>query len=244
MSIAEQTIKAIPIVYSITLAGTIFYKLPCQVKFKENNWLVLSLGLIFVGSILDLAIVNRSHSVFILRPLLLVYLGSALLIKVLLRIIRTLFNSAYQDSLTEAYNRRALYYSIENQIKKSRKANDTFTLVFIDIDNFKTINDDYGHIAGDAMLKDVCATIKNNIRKEDLLFRYGGDEFVLLVPGSDKKETGQLMKRLESLQSINSRGILRFSYGLASYPEDGDSPDGLLRLADLEMYCRKAEKIR
>lgn len=89
------------------------------------------------------------------------------------------------------------------------------------------------------MLIDVCKSIRNNIRKEDLLFRYGGDEFILLIPDSNKMEMGQLMSRMESELDKESGGIIRFSYGIASYPEDGNSVEVLINKADLQMYYEK-----
>lgn len=237
--IIEGLFKTIPIMYSITIVGIILYKLRLQANIKDNIVLLIGFGFILIGSFISVAATHRNYKFIFFYQSIFTYLGSTIIIITLLHIINVLNQYAYKDRLTGAYNQRALYNSIELHINKAKSSSSIFTLAFIDIDDFKSINDNFGHVTADTMLKDICSIIKKNIRKKDLLFRYGGDEFILLFPCSNKEETRQLMKRLESQLDKESGGVLRFSYGTASYPEEGLNAKILLNTADAQMYCRK-----
>lgn len=240
LTMIEELAKTIPILYSITITGAISYELHLQPINKKNN-IMLKIGIIFMilGIIINLKAINRGYELLLFYQVLLIYLGSSIIIVALIGRINILNKYANKDRMTGAYNQRAFYNSIDLYIKKTKKLNSTFSVVFIDFDDFKSINDKYGHVTADVILKDICTKIETKIRKDDLLFRYGGDEFILLVPGSDKKETDQIMKRIESEVEKESNGIIHFSYGTASYPEEGGQAEILLKIADLQMYSKK-----
>lgn len=239
MLITEGIIKIIPMIYSIIITGAILYELRLPRDFKENIWLLIGLSIILTVGILNLVAHYRSYGGSLCDHSIGIYIGNFIIITSLLRSIKSVKRYAYKDRLTGAYNTYTLYNSIELHIKKAKRLNSVFTLAFIDIDDFKSINDNFGHIVADAMLKDICTSIRKKIRKKDLLFRYGGDEFVLLIPEFNKKDTWQLMKRLESEVNKESGETVHFSYGTASYPGDGNNAEVLLNAADIQMYCQK-----
>jgi len=151
-----------------------------------------------------------------------------------------------KDSLTGLYNRKFLYNYIKKmQIEENRRENFSFALIFIDLDNFKPINDNLGHEEGDKVLKEVANILKENFRKDDFIIRFGGDEFIILInlqnnnTSSIKKIINSLRKRVE--EKLNKYN-LSFSYGIAIYPKDGKNLSTLLTKADKEMYEEKKKR--
>ena len=151
-----------------------------------------------------------------------------------------------KDSLTGLYNRKFLYnYINKMRIEENRRENFSFALIFIDLDNFKPINDNLGHEEGDKVLKEVANILKENFRKDDFIIRFGGDEFIILINlqnnhiSSIKKIINSLRKRVE--EKLNKYN-LSFSYGIAIYPKDGKNLSTLLKKADIEMYEEKKKR--
>lgn len=151
-----------------------------------------------------------------------------------------------KDSLTGLYNRKFLYnYINKMRIEENRRENFSFALIFIDLDNFKPINDNLGHEEGDKVLKEVANILKENFRKDDFIIRFGGDEFIILInlqnnnTSSIKKIINSLRKRVE--EKLNKYN-LSFSYGIAIYPKDGKNLSTLLKKADIEMYEEKKKR--
>jgi len=145
------------------------------------------------------------------------------------------------DALTHVPNRRFLEKSVENLIGERKR----FALVFLDLDGFKKVNDLLGHTEGDHLLRRIALWFEKSIRKEDIVARYGGDEFCLLFPGLSRKEAEEVMERLlkrfwekDFAESLR----LSFSYGVAVYPDEGHGLDELLACSDREMYARKRGK--
>jgi c-di-GMP phosphodiesterase Gmr len=151
-----------------------------------------------------------------------------------------LFRSAYYDELTDLPNRRV----IEHRVNKLLQATDVtgFALAFLDIDNFKHINDYYGHIVGDALLVEVARRIGMNLRASDMLSRISGDEFVLLLhPVQSQEEVAEfirfMLERIKAPFFIDSSEIFAStSIGVSLYPEHGRSYDALSHNADIAMY--------
>jgi len=147
------------------------------------------------------------------------------------------------DDITGLYNSRYLHQIIQHEIERFERYHHPFSITFFDLDYFKRVNDSYGHLVGSQMLHKVASVIRKNIRKVDLGVRYGGDEFVVVMPQSNKKQAHGVTKRLRN--AINSEiyfaeeGFnirITASFGVATYGEDATSKDELLKAADEAMY--------
>jgi diguanylate cyclase (GGDEF)-like protein len=150
------------------------------------------------------------------------------------------------DDLTKLYNSRYLHLVLERELARSERYQEQFSLVFIDLDNFKKINDSSGHMAGSLILKEFGDFLVRAIRISDIAIRYGGDEFVLVLPNTSKNEAVQFVTRArETLNQsvfLKSRGLsikCTASFGISSFPEDGRSVDQLISAADKAMYMVK-----
>ena len=150
------------------------------------------------------------------------------------------------DDCTGLYNARHLYKTLESEVYRSARFGYEFTVLFIDLDHFKQVNDTHGHLVGSKLLAEIGYTIKSHLRLIDFAFRYGGDEFVVLLPQTGKESALIVARRL--LESFrNSRWLkddglnlnVRASLGVASYPEDAKSAHEIIRQADEMMYMVK-----
>ncbi len=150
-----------------------------------------------------------------------------------------LLESSYRDPLTEIYNRKYLMEYVEKLIDEGRK----FSIIFLDLDNFKLIDDILGHKTGDEILKKIALWFQNNLRKSDIVARYGGDEFCMIFHDVDKKKSEEIINRLYNLFTLENfypeQIPIGFSYGIATYPDDATDLDKLLSLADHKMYQMK-----
>jgi diguanylate cyclase (GGDEF)-like protein len=150
------------------------------------------------------------------------------------------------DDCTGLYNARHLYKTLEAEVYRSARFGYEFTVLFIDLDYFKRVNDTHGHLAGSKLLNEVGYTIKSNLRLIDFAFRYGGDEFVILLPQTGKDSALVVARRLlevfRSSSFLQSDGLklnVRASIGVAAYPEDARSVHEIIRQADEMMYAVK-----
>lgn len=150
------------------------------------------------------------------------------------------------DDCTGLFNVRHLYATMGKEIERARRFNDQFSLIFIDLDHFKSVNDQYGHLLGSRLLAEVGLRVRLHIRAVDSAYRYGGDEFVVLLPGTRKLDATNVATRLWSaLRSteylINEQLNLRISasFGVATFPEDGQSIHEVIGSADETMYLVK-----
>lgn len=153
-------------------------------------------------------------------------------------------NLAYYDSLTGLPN-RLLFQKIATNAFRQAKSNDkTLAVIFIDIDRFKSINDKYGHRVGDEVLREVGLHIKKNLRGGDLVARFGGDEFLILLSECDSKEEyervySRLREDLRIIQLNQIPDKISLSMGISFYEQDGNTVGDLINIADLNMYESK-----
>ncbi len=159
--------------------------------------------------------------------------------KALYKYIEEIEYYATRDPLTGLYNRRLFGEFLEHEIERAKRINTNVGLIFIDIDNFKLINDTYGHIYGDMYLKEVALALKKSIREEDIAARYGGDEFAIILPNSDLDTTffiaRRIKKSIEDIYVVSSKGVYirsTVSVGIAVFPEHGQTTMELLASAD------------
>jgi len=150
---------------------------------------------------------------------------------------------AHTDPLTGATNRNLFYLKFNQSIIQAKRQKHILATLFVDLDNFKRINDNYGHQAGDIVLKTIADRLRNNRREIDLVARIGGDEFVVLLYDCQSRDTAtqvaeKLLKVIIKPIEINESRMVAVSasIGISLYPEHGDKPDELMRAADLAMY--------
>lgn len=148
---------------------------------------------------------------------------------------------AHTDTLTSLWNYGYFQYRLDEEIAKSNTTSLPLSLMMIDIDDFKKFNDTRGHIQGDNALRQISEVLKENCRKIDILCRYGGEEFALILPANNKKEAGLLGERVR--KSVEHKKILQskftISVGIASYPEDSSNKKTLVEKADQALYKAK-----
>jgi diguanylate cyclase (GGDEF)-like protein len=164
------------------------------------------------------------------------------------RLYSDLLHRSEFDQLTDIHNRFSLEKQLDAQIDEARLQATVFGLIYIDLDNFKQVNDSYGHQAGDQYLQEVALRLKKQLRPRDKLARLGGDEFAALVPAvRSRAEVEEIAQRLEHCfseafvtESLTLTGSA--SVGIALYPEDGATRDDLLNAADAAMYIVKNAK--
>jgi diguanylate cyclase (GGDEF)-like protein len=158
--------------------------------------------------------------------------------------MQKLERAAYTDALTGLYNRRHFMELAVMQFERAKRENATCHAMMMDLDFFKKINDTYGHLAGDAVLRNVSACIKESVRSYDLVARYGGEEFVVMISDSDEDTALRLAERIRIYVADNPclyeehTLSITFSIGVAS-STDTDSFEVLLRYADEAMYAAK-----
>lgn len=153
------------------------------------------------------------------------------------------------DPLTGLLNRRYFQERISEEIERSRRHGLPLSLILLDLDDFKAINDSYGHMAGDEVLQTVARSIRNSVRTIDVAARYGGEEFTVILPQTAKSDATSLAERicveagqLEFPYMIQGRPIsLTVSLGVATYPEDAENLEDLIRNADAALYEAKAQ---
>ncbi len=154
---------------------------------------------------------------------------------------------AIQDPLTGLYNRRYLDVTLPREFSRSKRDKKPLAVIMMDLDHFKTVNDQYGHAAGDEVLKALAELLKNGTRESDLICRYGGEEFVAIMPDTSAHQAfvrcESWRKQLEEMSIIyrDFNISITLSAGIAAFPEDGDSPELLLALADEMLYKSKQE---
>lgn len=148
------------------------------------------------------------------------------------------------DSLTGVYNHG---YFLKNLAEQASMSNKPLSLIMLDIDYFKQYNDSYGHLVGDRVLQSLCTAIQKNIKQTDSVGRWGGEEFVISLPGADLIQAAQIAKRIsETLGSLrvedreqNSIPIPTISQGIAVYPNEADEIYRLIDIADKRLYTAK-----
>ena len=152
---------------------------------------------------------------------------------------------AVRDSLTGLYNRRFMTSSLKKEIDKAACNHLSVGVIIIDVDNYKTINDNYGHVLGDHILTQIAQIFTDNLRISDVICRYGGDEFVLVLPNSTLASTlhkAEELRQTAASASFTFEGVtlgITLSFGAAAYPQHGKTGEALLKAADRALYTAK-----
>jgi diguanylate cyclase (GGDEF)-like protein/PAS domain S-box-containing protein len=157
-------------------------------------------------------------------------------------------NESIRDPLTGLYNRRYLEEMLERETRRSVRAEHGLGLLMLDLDHFKSFNDTYGHDAGDTVLRETAAFLLKSVRTEDIVCRFGGEEFIVILPVADLRVTQARAERIRSklrelpvLHQGQSLGMITVSVGVAELPQHGTSPKELIEAADAALYRAKRE---
>jgi len=163
-----------------------------------------------------------------------------------IRLREALRTQSVRDSLTGLYNRRYLEETLEREVRRAARAAQSLGFLMIDLDHFKSFNDTYGHDAGDAVLRETALFLAKGIRAEDFVCRFGGEEFVVILPTADLESSrarGERlrlkMRELTIMYHGKSLGMVTISVGVAAFPEHGRSPKELMAAADAALYQAK-----
>ena len=150
------------------------------------------------------------------------------------------------DEVTGLFNLRKLVEDLEHYISRYGHEKQVFSLLFVDIDYFKNVNDQFGHVVGSQILIDMAAILKIQLRSSDLVYRYGGDEFIILLPKSNLEESKRIAVRISEAVKATEFSIdhdkkyrLSLSIGIAEFPSDADSAKSIIEFADKMMYMSK-----
>jgi len=203
---------------------------------RQVGWSDLSLGLLALTSILTLI-----SSLTLLAFLRAHQQGRVLQVENQKR----LWQLANHDALTGLPNRMLLMDRLAQLLPRMTRQEKHLALMFLDLDDFKQINDTYGHGVGDQLLQFVAERLRASVRAEDTVARMGGDEFVILVENAESRAaldavSTKIRQKLSDGLAMEDQPIrVRISIGIALFPEDGDTPDALIKAADLRMYAGK-----
>jgi len=204
---------ALPITYGEHLHGVLYVESSERCEFPEQEVLLLrTLADLFAGALHNALTFQKAQE------------------------------QAITDGLTGVKTHRYLMEALSQEWKRSTRANRPFALVLMDLDRFKFVNDFYGHLEGDVVLQRVGHILEQNCRRSDVVARYGGDEFVILMPETTVEQARQLASKLRGW--VASDPLLRdknitASFGIAGFPVHGSTPQELIQVADSSMYLSK-----
>lgn len=234
--------------------GMPYATLPLLGLLIRDRWLVIGLaaaGLVLTamglflspaGSPLHIALLNRSMSAA------LIVLVTAIALRHLAvgdEFRERLEAQALRDPLTGLYNRRHVFAVVENSLNRYRRYGERFAVILIDADHFKRVNDRYGHPAGDRVLQLIAAVCRESVRNIDIVGRFGGEEFIVVLPHSDAAAAAIVAERIRNtmqqsaLDTDQGRVTVTLSLGVAEAGLESETFDDILREADRSLYRAK-----
>lgn len=245
----KRTGTGIDITISILLAALvafIIFKSPTtlmSISFTMLSTLIYIAFAYYIMKFFNVWIAIVMPAVTILLTLILTYVIKYILKS---RDFENQYKLATIDGLTELYNHRYFQEQMLLQITNCKRYNTHFSMIIIDIDFFKKFNDVYGHQSGDAVLKQVAAKLKKNVRSCDIVCRYGGEEMTIILPNTDYDEAiitaekicGIIAEKPFKLVN-NQESNVTISLGVSTYPQDGDTPAQIIENADKRLYNAK-----
>lgn len=151
---------------------------------------------------------------------------------------------AVTDPLTGVFNRRGMERALDREIERCRRKESIITILMFDVDDFKEINDSQGHLQGDEVLQDLAEILKKNVRKMDILCRYGGDEFAVIMPEADQVDAERVKKRIQAhLAMVNDKRPFPFAVSIGIHSGSPESIAEVFDSADKALYFEKTRKI-
>ena len=234
----SEEIKYLGKIDKITFS-TFNKELSCGGLGSEDNCLKFELG---KGRGEILKVKTRANSVIEYMPYFVKLLKLCL---ERVKLYNELQESSILDSLTKIYNRRHFMFRYETEFQRAKKFNLSLAFLMIDIDHFKKINDAYGHLVGDAVLREVARIIKENLRGIDFLARFGGEEFSVILPETDKASAIMAAERIstkvsrERIMVFDETLGVNISVGVATFPQNTLYSDVLIEVADKALYKAK-----
>lgn len=160
---------------------------------------------------------------------------------------RELLELSCRDPLTGLYNRKRFDDTLDEWMSVSKRYGHPLSLILFDVDNFKRVNDSYGHMAGDSLLKDIAVTVNSSVRESDTFARWGGDEFAILLPNTDLQRAEIMTERLRERIQNSTLGSLQgitCSFGVAEYEQNDTKQSLLIRADDLLLQAKSSGKGR
>lgn len=230
-----------------SLSGVLFASIGFLLVSLLPYVVIIALSHNFIHRLFDLALVG--YVIYLIA----LSVNTHLMIKKIIylqfeniALVEKLGHLATHDPLLHIDNSRLFYVNLKNSINRAERANKLLALLYIDIDNFKQVNDTYGHSVGDKFLLKVVSRIKNTLRATDLIARVGGDEFAIILESFENKETvADVTRKICDAVSATTIKIehaeieITISVGIGIYPVDGVNPKKLIRSADNAMYYAK-----
>ncbi|MCO4752858.1 MAG: GGDEF domain-containing protein [Bacteriovoracaceae bacterium] len=205
---------------------------PVYRKQEQETWCVCRL--------------DKSQKDFILNDLFFRHLENALIYRKNLEKISGYIDLANKDDVTGLFNQRKLGQDLEKAIESHKEAEKTFSVMFIDVDHFKQVNDNFGHVVGSQMLLEIAEELRRVLRSTDKIYRYGGDEFVVIMPEAPISAVHNIALRVREAVKMKSFNIgeaknyqLSLSIGIAEYPTDATTATEIINFADSMMYVSK-----
>lgn len=158
--------------------------------------------------------------------------------------LRALKRIALIDPLTGVHNRRSMIRFLDREVDRSSRLKSDLSVMMVDIDKFKDINDNYGHAAGDGVLRHLAGVLQKNLRKIDIICRYGGDEFVVLMPDTSAAAAEEVRQRVvQAVHNLESPAPMAYEVSVGLYSGHPTSPSEIFSSADFDMYREKTSKI-
>lgn len=237
----------------IVIILAIFFIIPNRFVIKVFMSLLLTVGFFFIALLRDLFSIS-SYSWGLLVFSILIIIFCALTTRRLNRLQRMQFQAAQElrristvDSLTDTYNRLKFDEEIDKEISRAQRYQLPLSAIMFDLDNFKVINDKFGHLEGDKVLKKISLLVRGIIRESDLLFRWGGEEFIILLPNTDLNSAIQLAYRgQDCIRNAEFKPIERLtcSFGVATLKKGETANSFTARLDQFQYRAKKAGKDR
>lgn len=217
-------------------------------EFFAENCSVLAIPVRGTGKVLGvMELVNSDMNIYVRGQMLLQALADYAAIAIEnARAVQRIQELSITDDCTGVYNSRHMFTVLAEEVRRSERFGYEFSVLFMDLDHFKHINDEYGHLVGSKLLGQFGQFLRRNLRLVDAAFRYGGDEFAVLLPQTGKdaaiRVARRLIKTIREREWLNEAGLslkLKASVGIATYPHDGTTPHEIVQSADELMYMVK-----